>query len=227
MSNLLFHTECALLDKKYENGLSSYTQSNCQVTLMDNGYHIYRPPNLVYPDCGNTVWGGLKLDFSVLPSHLLLKGHTYIILFNVKGQSSNAANIGWTHNMGWGGGGLTPSPSNVSYGVPEANFSGEKQVFYQFTISDDIYKTCTSSYSSFAAGQRYLSYKHFYYQYGYSSTGTLGTDLYLTNFRMYDITETNGTFVKKTGVLVSGGFVDGYGSCSFGGEVKAREIIEL
>ena len=30
--------------------------------------------------------------------------------------------------------------------------------------------------------------KHFYLYWGYASTGAYGTDLYLTNFRMYDIT---------------------------------------
>jgi hypothetical protein len=29
MKNLLFPTEVALLDKKFTNGLSSYTQANC------------------------------------------------------------------------------------------------------------------------------------------------------------------------------------------------------
>ena len=44
------------------NGLSSYTQSNCQVTLTANGYRIYRPANLIHPDAGNTMWGGLRMN---------------------------------------------------------------------------------------------------------------------------------------------------------------------
>lgn len=227
MNNLLFETECALLDKAYKNGLLYYTQSNCQVTLTDNGYRIYRPPNLVYPDCGNTVWGGFKIDPITLSNSILSKGHTYIILFDIKGKSSNSASIGWTNNMGWGGGGLTPTPSNVSYSIPPKNFSGEHKVYYKFTINDDIIKTCTTSYSSFVAGEKYVSYHHFYYGYNYESTGTLGTDLYITNLRMYDITDSNGVSVNKNGNVDCVSFVEGYDTCSFGSELLTNEIIEI
>jgi hypothetical protein len=54
--------------------------------------------------------------------------------------------------MGWGGGGLQPNPSNVSScGIP-ANFNGETDCFYDFTINDDIVKTCTSTYSYATSG---------------------------------------------------------------------------
>lgn len=227
MSNLLFETECALLDKQFKNGLLSYTQSNCQVTLTDDGYHIYRPPNLIYPDCGNTVWGGFTLDPLSLSNNLLFKGNTYIIFFDIQGKSNNAATIGWTNNMGWGGGGLTPTPSNVSYSIPGKNFEGTHHVYYKFTIKDDIIKTCTSSYSSFVAGEQYVSYRHFYYGFNYENTGTLGTDIYITNIRMYDITDNKQVSVNKNGNVNCNAVIDGFNQCSFGSELHVNEIIEI
>jgi hypothetical protein len=35
----------AIAQKTFSNGLFSYTQGNCQVTLTDRGYRIYRSPN--------------------------------------------------------------------------------------------------------------------------------------------------------------------------------------
>ena len=223
--NILFDVETALLNKTFSNGLSSYTQTNCKVTLTNDGYRIYRAPNLTTSADGNTMWGGLRLQ----NQGWLEKGHTYIILFNVKGQTSNAVtSIGWTNQMGWSGGGLDPKPSNVSYSMVGSNFNGEKLCYYKFTVNDDIYKVCTSSYSSFVAGTTYLSYNHFMFGFGYSSTGTLGTDLYLTNFRMYDITNLKNGKFNKTSVLECISIIEGNSNFSIGkcGEIRMDDIIE-
>ena len=76
MENLLSRTEMALLNKTWGNGLQSYTQSNCQCTLTDQGMRIYRPPNLTYPDCGNTIWGGLRIHPFELSDNILVKDDT-------------------------------------------------------------------------------------------------------------------------------------------------------
>lgn len=188
LNNLIQPIQEALSKKVYENGLLSYTQQKCSVTLTDDGYRIFRPADSNGTSSStNPVWGGLKLEIN--RTYQLQKGHTYIIKWNVKGKSSNApTSIGFDNKMGWGGGGLRPSPSNVSYLYTPANFDGEMECFYKFTINDDIYKECTTSYSSFVAGQTYLSYKDFQFGFTYQNTGTMGTDLYLNNFRMYDIT---------------------------------------
>lgn len=193
MENLFQKIEESLINKTFENGLYSYEQENCRCTLTDNGYRIYRPPNITVENNGRTMWGGLKLEpYLQNNKDVLTKGHTYIARWHVSGQSSNGiASIGWSNNMGWSGGGLIPSPSNVSYCEIENNFIGEKDCFYKFTISDDIYKVCTEEYSNFKKGTAYLSYKHFMFGFYYYDTGPLGTDLYITNLRMYDITNEN------------------------------------
>jgi len=59
--NILFPAELSRTKLEFTNGLSRYTQSNCQVNLVEEGYHIYRPPNLTQSANGNTMWGGLQL----------------------------------------------------------------------------------------------------------------------------------------------------------------------
>ena len=57
------------------------------------------------------MWGGLRLHNELADGFKLEQYHTYRILMDIEGQSSNTfANIYWTNSMGWGGGGLLPSP---------------------------------------------------------------------------------------------------------------------
>lgn len=204
MKNILYKVECALLDKSWTNGLEAYNQTNCQCTLTDNGFRIYRPSNLTVSANGETMWGGLRISNEANQFNLI-KGHTYIILFDVNGKTTNAAgSIGWTNNMGWGGGGLIPSPNNTSCDWVAENFNGTKTCWYKWTINDDIYKVCTTSYSGFVAGNTYVSYRHFMFGFGYASTGSLGTDLYITNIRMYDITNDPDFKVEKYTIMRAG-----------------------
>lgn len=206
--NILFPVELSRTKLEFTNGLSRYTQANCQVNLVEDGYHIYRPPNLTQSANGNTMWGGLQLvnqSVNTVAAYNatrdnwwhLQQNHTYIAAFHARGKSSNATTWSWTNNMGWGGGGVQPAPTTiVNEGIP-ADFNGEKDCFYIFKITDAISKPCTTAYSAYAAGTTYLSYRHLTFGWGYTSTGTLGTDLYLTNFRLYDITSNMAQFTKQ------------------------------
>ena len=150
------------------------------------------------------MWGGLVLKPFSIADNILQKGHRYVIMFHVKGKSSNSvSDVSWSNNVGWSGGGLNPSPTinRNTMNLP-ANFSGETDVIYDFTINDDIYKVCTTSYSSFVAGNTYLSYNGFKFGFQYTNTGAWGTDLYITNIRMYDITNyTSSVNLAKSGTL--------------------------
>lgn len=174
----------ALLKKEFSNGLDKYQRDNCTITLTDDGYRISRPANL---DAVDSVYGGLKI-VNTDNQFGLEEGHTYIVKMHVKGASSNNVYILWSNYMGWTSGGLAPNPTNVSTHVPGPNFNGETEVWYKWTISDSLYKVCTSSYSTFVEGQTYLSYKDFCFYYNKLATGELGTDIYVSNFRLYDIT---------------------------------------
>lgn len=204
MNNLLELTEYSLRKKTWGYGLSSYTQSNCSCTLTNDGYRIYRTPNVNPTDNGSTMWGGLVIKPFNIADSILQKSHRYVLMFHVKGKSSNkVSSIYWSNNVGWGGGGLDPKPviNRNTMNLP-SNFNGETDVLYDFTINDDIYKVCTSSYSSFVAGNTYLSYNGFKFGFDYTNTGEWGTDLYITNIRMYDITNyTPSVNLAKSGIL--------------------------
>lgn len=230
MSNMLYEAQVAIKLKEFNLPLSKYTQSNCQITLTDEGYHWYRPPNLNQTDNGNTMYGGFCLRFNEPP---FVKGNTYIIAFDVKGKDSVKPSFYWSNQAGWGGGGLNPSPSNVESKTFEAGYNSNEWMtsYYKWTINDDIYKTCTTAYSSFVAGKVYPSYRDFMFYHGYGSTGSLGTDLYINNLRMYDITNFKNIELTKTGILNT---IELYENISFrdlqfhlSGEISANNFIEL
>lgn len=204
--NLAYEVNMNIINKKMANPLSSYTQSNCQVSLTDDGYRIYRPPNKNPTNDGNTMWGGFVMRFYEPP---FIKGHRYVVQFETKGQTSNKpSDIYWTNLAGWGGGGLQPTPTDVVIKNIDANFNSQEWtiISYTWTINDDVYKTCTSSYSSFVQGTVYPSYRDFKWGFGYTDTGALGTDLYIKNVRMYDLTTDSQIDIKKTGVIEAGSF---------------------
>lgn len=204
--NLAYEVNMNIINKKMANPLSSYTQSNCQVSLTDDGYRIYRPPNKNPTNDGNTMWGGFVMRFYEPP---FIKGHRYVVQFETKGQTSNKpSDIYWTNLAGWGGGGLQPAPTDVIIKNIDANFNSQNwtTISYTWTINDDVYKTCTSSYSSFVQGNVYPSYRDFKWGFGYTDTGSLGTDLYIKNVRMYDLTTASQIDIKKTGIVEAGSF---------------------
>ena len=206
MINMLQIPASGIVLRQWTTGLSSYTQSNCSCTLTDKGYRIYRPPNKNPSNDGNTMWGGFVLKPFNIDSNFLQKGHTYVLKFHISGQSSNSAEFYWTNQVGWGGGGLEPKPSNVSSSSIPSNFNGEYDFVYRWTINDDVRKVCTSSYSGFVAGTEYVSYRDFKWGFNYTNTGALGTDVYITDLRMYDITNASDTEIKKSGILETGSF---------------------
>ena len=219
-------------EKKMTGGVSKSTQANCQVTLTDDGYRIYRPPNLIHDSSTmHNMWGGLRIQPFTSDPVFLQKGHTYIIMFDIKGQTSNVPNFHWSNNMGWSGGGLTPTSTNVSYKRPSANWQSDtyETFYYQWTIEDDIYKVCTSSYSSFVEGNAYLSYKDFCIEFGYQNTGELGTDIYIRNLRCYDITNVQNASILPEGVASIASIQENDYSARIynSGELGGDEYIEI
>ena len=233
-TNILYKTNVALMNKTFADGLSYYSQANCSCTLTDIGYRIYRDPNLTVSGNGRVMWGGLVIRPFNADANALVKGHTYILKFEYKGKTSNEVRteVYWTNNCGWGGGGLEPQPSDVGFTSVPANFqSDDWQPFqYKWTINDDIVKTCTTSYSSFVAGQQYTSYRDFKWGFGYTDTGALGTDLYVKNIRMYDITtHDNPIRITKQGIVYAGNFDESGNKMQMcaEGDLITTEFIEI
>ena len=216
LSNNMIELENYGIDsKQWLGGLTkAATQVNCQCTLEDDGYRIYRPPNITYnasDSSTKTMWGGLVLR-NTNNRFGFVDGHTYILEFDIKGQSSAAASDTlWSNNAGWAGGGLIPAPTNAVMNNPvTSNFNSQEwnHFSYKWTISDGVYKVCTSSYSTFVQGTTYISYRDFKFGFTYNNTGELGTDLYIKNLRMYDITTNKEINIKKTGITEAINFVE-------------------
>jgi len=200
MENLAAPASNNIILKQMGNGLASYTQANCQCTLTDDGFRVYRTPNI--DSSAHNMWGGLQFSPN-FAGDVLQKGHKYIMFYDVKGRTNNAqTSIGWTNQMGWGGGGLSPEPSNVEETHIPANFNSDdwQTFYYKWDLDDDVRKTCTSSYSGFVEGNVYVSYRDFMVGWGYETTGDVGTDIYINNLRLYDITDINNPKIFKTGI---------------------------
>lgn len=229
MENLLQICDYGIKTKTWTTGLKSYTQTNCSATLTDKGYRIYRAPNLTTADNGNTMWGGLTLYPNLISENILQKNHSYILKFHVSGQTTAQPEFYWSNNIGWGGGGLNPTPTEIAKHNISANFQGEDDFFFHWTIKDDIYKTCTTSYSRFVAGNSYLSYAGFKFGFNYGSTGTLGTDLYITNLRLYDVTNASEIDISKQGVINLGALYEYSDQVQFhkDGEIYANNFYEI
>lgn len=62
----------------------------------------------------------------------MIEGHTYIIKVHIVGSTSNGAqDMYWSNNVGWGGGGLSPVPTNIDSLTIPANFEGEMDCYYR------------------------------------------------------------------------------------------------
>lgn len=235
-SNLLFNEAYGIATKQWVGGMSSYTQSHCQVTLTDDGYRIYRTPNQTYSDSNRVMWGGFVIDGGTGNRYGLEKGHTYVLEFDIKGQSSNRSHdTYWTWQIGWGGGELAPSPSNVAIANPYSGTNHSSTDYehfsYKFTINDNVYKTCTTSYNSNSAvaGNTYNSYRYFKFGWSYESTGSLGTDVYIKNLRMYDITNISNPLQIGKNETQCLEIIEGIEPVQFNsvGGIECNELIEL
>lgn len=184
-----------------------YNQTNCKCQYGGKpGFNFIRVANINdYASGGRTTYGGPRIDFNNKP---LVKNHSYIIMFDYEGHfdTSSFGYTRWSYNDGWeGDNSLMPSPTQIlKTGIVDAaNTETKKRFIYAFTINDDIKKVCKTSFSSYVAGNSYLSYRYFAWHYGYATSGTgQGTDAYLTNFKMYDITNyVNSGFFTKEGLV--------------------------
>lgn len=240
--NLLENINYAVETKTFVTGIRAYTQADCQCTLTDNGFRIYRTPNKNYTGSSTqTMWGGLVLSPELAHSGCLQTSHSYVIVMDVMGRSSGAMSDLAINNMcGWSpsDSGLLPHPTDVVKLNPvTANFSSStwQTLAEKWTIpaDDSIYKVCTRAYtSSYVVGNEYLSYKDFKFGYTYASTGEWGTDIYLKNIRMYDITNMKNMDIKKTGVAEYVSMIEneskiGNASVFRFGEIRADNFYEI
>lgn len=214
-TNLAFEMNTDIMKDSFNsNMLYRYTQANCQVTATDQGVRIYRPPNLTPSDDGNTMWGGLYIRNTDNRLNLQ-KGHTYLLAMTISGKSNNIGGFEFANLLGWGGGGLQAQPTIIyTHPLPEDFQEENHNVWRVWTINDDVWKTCTSSYSGFVKGHTYVSYRDLAYRFTYTSTGAMGTDIYVNNIRLFDITDLDLRNITKAGIANFTDFVEDAGISS-------------
>jgi len=188
-------------DYAYNYSLGAYTQANLNVTMTSQGIRIYSEPNDPYSNYNQ--WGGICISPMAI-SDCLFKGHRYRLSWHASGQSSRAMNeVYFSSQVGWGTGATNPSTTSNKLVTTPSNFNGEMDCFWDFTINDDIFKVCTDNggNTSFTVGETYLSYAGLKMGFGYEDTGTLGTDLYITNIQLHDLTNGDVYKVEKNGIV--------------------------
>ena len=187
--------------KEFSNGLAYYTQSHCQVTITEDGYRIYRTPNLIRSTAGNVMWGGMRLCF---PEGTFQKGRKYKFSALVKGKTSKAIGDPYlTPQMGWTAGGLTALYASSAKNIP-ANFDSDSYQYFEaiFDLTNfNTYQTATKTESIFTQGQVYNCCRDLAWGFGYEDTGELGTDLYINELSLTDITDNKSVMVNKKGQL--------------------------
>lgn len=190
--NLLFDIDSHIEMRVWKPGLSKFEQENCKCSLTNQGFRISRPSGLTVATNGYTMFGGLVLHPFELDSNILQEGHTYVIMFDVRGYTSNVPVCYWSNNIGWEAPELSPiltgaiTNNAIGKGFSSINYVTYR---YEFTVNDSIYKKCEKSYQNFVEGEYYLSYRDFFFGFTYKSTGSRGTELYIRNIRMYDVTK--------------------------------------
>lgn len=211
--NLLDLAQKALTNKQWKDCLfNSSSQPKAVVTLTDYGLRVYREPNNTSTTSGSgegkqSNWGGFVLT-NTDNMFGLQNGHTYLIQVDVKGKSDRAlSDYGWRHHVGWNytNTGIAPAPTNTVLLNPiTANFNTEEwqQLSYKFTISDSVYKVATTTYQYHTEGETYLAYYQFKFGWTYGTTGEIGTDVYFSNLRMFDVTSIPKEInINKQGIL--------------------------
>lgn len=190
--NLLFDIDSHIEMRVWKPGLSKFEQENCKCSLTNQGFKISRPGGLTVATNGYTMFGGLVLHPFELDSNILEEGHSYVIMLDVRGCTSNVPVCYWSNNVGWEAPELSPILTGVvTNNAIKKEFSSINYVTYryEFTVNDSLYKKCEKSYQNFVEGEYYLSYRDFFFGFTYKSTGPQGTELYIRNIRMYDVTK--------------------------------------
>ena len=190
--NLLFDIDSHIEMRVWKPGLSKFEQENCKCSLTNQGFKISRPGGLTVATNGYTMFGGLVLHPFELDSNILEEGHSYVIMLDVRGCTSNVPVCYWSNNVGWEAPELSPILTGVvTNNAIKKEFSSINYVTYryEFTVNDSLYKKCEKSYQNFVEGEYYLSYRDFFFGFTYKSTGPQGTELYIKNIRMYDVTK--------------------------------------
>ncbi len=168
-------------------GISYYTQPQCKVFAVKASRFfdkysvcIKRTPNLIYPDVGTVMWGGLRL---YPPEAAKQEGKTYKITYWCKGQSTMTCKHYFAYEIGW---------SSMGVGLTNHGLIGNIERLEAGTIQDEWvqktnYYTVSNRFQLGSDGTTYDTYYQMKIGYNYGSTGSLGTTLFISDLVIEEI----------------------------------------
>lgn len=192
--------ENALMQGKTNRRLRLYSGNSQyrKVELIDGKVHIWRSPNNT--NTGNS--SGNYTGFAVGDlKDILEKDHIYLFSFDIEGvnDSPDNANASLVYTIGWGGcGGLD------YYSVPSylAHFNGKEKIYFLYDLrGKELWQAATKTEGSVVAGTYYPIYNNFFFRFNYSTTGEKGTDVYISNISMQDITNNTTVNINKKYII--------------------------
>lgn len=200
--------------------LATYTQANCQVnySIGKGMCNIYRPPNIGTGTHGNTMWGGMIVSPHEFISEFKA-GETYRLQFDYCGKTSNPLDTPYfSYSAGWNsmGGLRTPTSTTEITPVEPGDTNGYwKTATYLISVLEDPYIVATNTSGGLSVGTIYNCMNQLKIGFGYvGSTGSLGTDLNISNLRLVKVASASQsdakiTSIKSTGETLTGAFTEG------------------
>ena len=192
--------EDALIQGKENNRLYLYAGNNQyrKAELIDGKVHLWRSPNNT--NSGNSA--GNYTGFVVRNlKDLLEKDHVYLFSFDIEGfnDSPENANASLVYTIGWGGcGGL----KYYTVSSHLAHFDGKEKLFFLYDLrGKELWQAATKTEGSIVAGTYYPIYNNFFFRFNYSQTGEKGTDVYISNISMQDITDNINVNIDKKYII--------------------------
>jgi hypothetical protein len=163
---------------KYEQtNIKVYTSKCSNVPGHSYSYFIYRPANLIYPDCGNTTWGGIVVN---LPNSVKKPG-TWKLRFKYRGHSTpNNMEVYFAYSVGWTSMGVgLYSPAGTSISAFDTDEWQQFEFIYTITAAD-ITQTGTDSNTYDCMRQMKIGF-------GYQSTDSIGTRVFVNDIEILPV----------------------------------------
>lgn len=188
----------------------AYDQGKCKCTYVagEKAFRVVRDKNLVYPASGHVQWGGFIVSFNDdvggCKQYEPLKPNTcYLMSVMVKGKSDNVSeNPYLSIDAGYTSKGGMETCGGSTNGLVPANFNSSTYVRKLAVMTTD-----NKSFWKFGNGQQSMPTTTRYYcareikfvGWGYTSTGANGTDVYIKDPEMFEISSAEKAEIAKYG----------------------------
>lgn len=190
-------------------GMQPWSQCTCSI-INNTEIYYHRNPNVIVSTAGNVT--AIVSSLSI-PNGMIKTNRKYKVCWKARGISDGlmqapylAFSASWTTN----GVGLVANNSVGDAGVP-SNFN-ETQYQERSAILDTTgwspWQQAKNDYETIKTGDWFNCANKLAFTFNHTNTGTNGTDVYLTDFRLYDITDNPSAGFDKKGKAIASEFVE-------------------